>query len=205
MAGNRIVIVGAGPAGVRCAETLVDAGVRPLVIDEAGRSGGQIYRRQPANFTRASATLYGTEAVRAAAVHQTFDTLIDHIDYLPDTLVWNIAGRRVYALSGTTRRTFDFDALVICAGATDRMMPVKGWTLPGAFSLGAAQIALKSQACAIGNDVVFLGSGPLLYLVANQYRKAGARVAAVLDTSSLRARAAALPKLLAAAGILTIG
>ena len=40
----RIVIVGAGPAGVRAAETLVAAGLRPLVLDEQARCGGQIYR-----------------------------------------------------------------------------------------------------------------------------------------------------------------
>jgi NADPH-dependent 2,4-dienoyl-CoA reductase/sulfur reductase-like enzyme len=42
-----------------------------------------------------------------------------------------------------------------------------------------------------------MGTGPLLYLVASQYMKAGANVAAVLDTSPLMRRVAALPKLLA--------
>ena len=50
-------------------------------------------------------------------------------------------------------------------------MPVPGWHRAGCYSLGAAQIALKAQACAIGTRVVFLGSGPLLYLVAAQYRE----------------------------------
>jgi NADPH-dependent 2,4-dienoyl-CoA reductase/sulfur reductase-like enzyme len=90
-----------------------------------------------------------------------------------------------------------YSALIICAGATDRLLPVKGWNLAGCYSLGGAQIALKAQACAIGRQVVFLGSGPLLYLVAAQYAKAGAKVAAVLDTSPLSRRIRALPKLLA--------
>ncbi len=43
-----------------------------------------------------------------------------------------------------------------------------------------------------------MGSGPLLYLVAAQYVKAGAQVAAVLDTSTVRCSASrALPRLLA--------
>ncbi|MBM3573510.1 MAG: FAD-binding protein, partial [Alphaproteobacteria bacterium] len=41
------VIIGAGPAGIRAAAALVDAGLRPIVIDEALRGGGQIYRRPP--------------------------------------------------------------------------------------------------------------------------------------------------------------
>ena len=52
MASSRILIVGAGPAGVRCAETLVRHGLRPTLIDENRRDGGQIYRRQPEGFQR---------------------------------------------------------------------------------------------------------------------------------------------------------
>lgn len=63
----RIVIVGAGPAGIRAAATLVDAGFHPIVIDEGQRAGGQIYRRPPAGFTRTPEQLYGTEAAKARA------------------------------------------------------------------------------------------------------------------------------------------
>jgi NADPH-dependent 2,4-dienoyl-CoA reductase/sulfur reductase-like enzyme len=193
----RIIIIGAGPAGTRCAEALVAAGIRPTLIDESRRDGGQIYRRQPENFSRSYATLYGTEAKRAEAVHRSFEALRDRIEYLADTLVWNIADRHVYAASGKRLVTLPFDALILCTGATDRLMPVKGWNLAGTFTLGGAQIALKSQACAIGGQVAFMGTGPLLYLVAAQYLKAGANVAAVLDTSPVTLRLRALPKLLA--------
>lgn len=205
MVGHRVVIVGAGPAGTRCAEALVAAGIRPTVIDESRRDGGQIYRRQPENFTRSYASLYGTEAGRAEAVHRSFDAIREHIDYLCDTLVWNIAERHVYALSGSQQGSLPFDALVLCTGATDRLMPVKGWNLAGTYSLGGAQVALKSQACAIGQRVAFMGTGALLYLVAAQYIKAGANVVAVLDTSPRSRRVTALGKLLALPSVLWKG
>jgi NADPH-dependent 2,4-dienoyl-CoA reductase/sulfur reductase-like enzyme len=205
MVGPRVIVVGAGPAGTRCAETLVAAGIRPTVIDEGRRDGGQIYRRQPDNFTRSYTALYGTEAPRAQALHRSFDALRTRIDYRPDTLIWNIADRHVYTASGAQQRTLPFDALVLCTGATDRLLPVQGWNLAGTFSLGGAQVALKSQACAIGRQVVFMGTGALLYLVATQYVKAGANVAAVLDTSSASARIKALPKLLAQPSVLWNG
>jgi len=197
MVGPRVVVIGAGPAGTRCAETLVAAGVRPTLIDENRRDGGQIYRRQPDNFRRSYGTLYGTEAGRAEAQHRAFDALLGHIDYFPDSLVWNISERSVCVLRESSLTEFPFDALVLCTGATDRLMPIKGWNLAGTYSLGGAQVALKAQACAIGRQVAFIGTGPLLYLVAAQYLKAGAGVAAVLDTSPWSLRLAALPKLLA--------
>jgi len=196
MAAN-VVVIGAGPAGVRAAQALVEAGVRPVVIDEGRRDGGQIYRRQPDGFTRSYETLYGTEAGRAKALHRDFDALRTRIDYLPETLVWNIEPNAVHVASGTRHRKIAFDALIICSGATDRLMPVPGWHHAGAYSLGGAQVALKSQGCAIGARTVMMGAGPLLYLVAAQYVKAGATVSAVLDTSTLADRVRALPQLLA--------
>ena len=38
----RVLVVGAGPAGTRAAETLVRHGLRPVIVDEGWRSGGQI-------------------------------------------------------------------------------------------------------------------------------------------------------------------
>ena len=195
MGQGRVIVVGAGPAGVRCAEVLVAAGIRPVLVDEGRRDGGQIYRRQPEGFTRSYPTLYGTEADRARSLHQGFEAIRGAIDYRPETLAWNISERQLHTVSAGVAKALPFDALVVCSGATDRLMPVKGWHHAGTYSLGAAQIALKSQACAIGRRVVFAGTGPLLYLVAAQYVKAGARVEAVLDTSSLWKRVRALPKL----------
>jgi NADPH-dependent 2,4-dienoyl-CoA reductase/sulfur reductase-like enzyme len=155
------------------------------VIDEGRRDGGQIYRRQPEGFKRTHAMLYGSEAAKAQDLHDSFDALRSQIDYLRETLAWNVTAGQLHTVHSSSGETAElaFDALIVCAGATDRLMPVPGWNRAGCYSLGAAQIALKAQACAIGSRVVFMGSGPLLYLVAAQYVKAGARVEAVLDTS----------------------
>ncbi|WP_342634463.1 NAD(P)-binding protein [Phyllobacterium salinisoli] len=45
--GSTVAIVGAGPAGIRAAVALVAGGIRPIVIDDGQRAGGQIYRRPP--------------------------------------------------------------------------------------------------------------------------------------------------------------
>jgi len=205
MADPRIVVVGAGPAGVRAAQTLVEAGLRPTVVDESPASGGQIYRRQPALFRRSYETLYGFEADRAKALHNAFDGLANQVDYRPDTLAWNVYDGVLHTLRDGVAGKLPFDALILATGATDRLLPIKGWTLPGCYSMGAAQIALKAQACAIGRRVVFLGTGPLLYLVSYQYAKAGVEVAAVLDTSPAGGQLGALPHLASRPALLAKG
>lgn len=191
-----VVVVGAGPAGVRAVERLVREGLRPVWIDEAPDGGGRIYQRPPQGFARSHAELYGFEAGKAQALHAALDRLKPLTDWRPETLVWNIrpAERRLYTLAqGRTHAEVAFDAAILCTGAMDRVIPIPGWTLPGVTSMGGAQIALKAQGCGIGRRVVFCGSGPLLWLIAYQYAKAGAEVAAVVDTTGFAAKAKAGP------------
>ncbi|AVQ82556.1 MULTISPECIES: NAD(P)/FAD-dependent oxidoreductase [unclassified Variovorax] len=204
----RPAIVGAGPAGVRAAQTLVAHGLRPVVIDEAPRAGGQIYRRPPAGLAQRTArTLYGFESKRADALHQAFDALRGRIDHRPDSLVWNAQDHQLDVLHNPTRGTsrVPYSHLIVATGATDRVLPVPGWTLPGVYTLGGAQVALKFQGCAIGRRVVFMGTGPLLYLVAYQYAKAGVQVAAVLDTARLADQLAATPAMLSQPAVFAKG
>ncbi|MBB1624084.1 NAD(P)/FAD-dependent oxidoreductase [Achromobacter sp. UMC71] len=199
------VIVGAGPAGVRAAQALAAQGLRPVVLDEAPRAGGQIYRQPPPGFLRPKAALYGFEHRKADALHRKMDELLPKIDYRPGSLVWNVEGKVLDVLQGGASAPVPYTHLILATGATDRVLPFPGWLTPGVYTLGGSQVALKHQGCAIGSRVVFLGTGPLLYLVAYQYAKAGATVAAVLDTSRFADRLAALPGMLRAPGLLAKG
>ncbi len=134
---------------------------------------------------------------RPRRLHAAFDALGPRIDHRPGSLVWGIEGRRLQVLRDGRGETVPLDRLLLATGAMDRVIPLPGWTLPGVYTLGGAQVALKHQACAIGRRVVFFGSSPLLPLVACQYARAGVEVAAVLDTAAWRTRLAALPGLVA--------
>ncbi|MFD2057435.1 FAD-dependent oxidoreductase [Mesorhizobium calcicola] len=184
----RIVIVGAGPAGIRAAATLVEAGLHPVVIDEGQRAGGQIYRRPPAGFTRTPEQLYGSEAAKAGALHAHFDRLAaeGRLTHCAASSVIAVHEGRLHMLGEGGVQMIGYDRLIVATGASDRVAPVPGWQSAGAYSLGAAQIALKAQGVALGRRIVLIGSGPLLTLVGAQLVEAGADVVAVLDTSPWR-------------------
>lgn len=188
---ERVVIVGAGPAGIRAAETFSNAGVHPVVIDEGARAGGQIYRRPPEGFKRPAETLYGSEAAKAQDLHAGFDKLVTagRATFHSRSSVIAIADRTLHVLGEGRAQQIGYDRLILATGASDRMAPVPGWQAPGVYSLGATQIALKAQGVTMGRHIVLTGSGPLLTLVAAQLRKAGANVVAVLDTAPLSVQA----------------
>lgn len=195
---TEVVIVGAGPAGIAAAELLLAKGLKPTLIDEGARAGGQGYRRPADDLALDMNRLMGSEAKKYASLHRRFDALVAHLDYRPGTLVWAIDGNTLHLLREGRAETIAFDKLLIASGAMDRVAPLPGWTLPGVFTLGGAQVALKDQGCLIGNRVAFLGSSPLLSLAAKQYRDMGAEIAVLADTTPLMTKAAALPALLAA-------
>lgn len=179
----RVAVIGAGPAGTRAVEVLLRAGHRPVWLDEAAANGGRIYQRPVAGTTRDHRALYGSEAAKAQAIHVLGDRLRAAVEWRPGTLVWNIRPGVLHTLCAGRHDTIGFDRAILCTGAMDRIVPVPGWTLPGVFTLGGAQIALKAQGVSIGARVAFIGTGPLLWLVATQYATAGAGVALVLDTT----------------------
>ena len=196
MADPIVVVVGAGPAGMRAAETVARAGLRPTLIDEAERCGGQIYRQPPAGAERSARELYGLEAAKAEAIHRLPDALRDRIDYRPRTFVWNVFQGSLDLFGPDGYGAQRFDRLILATGAMDRVLPFPGWTLPGVFTLGGAQVALKSQGVSIGRRVALVGAGPLLPLVAHQYRQAGADVVAVLDATPFVGKVTQLPGLM---------
>src|SRR5229473_2118308 len=54
----------------------------------------------------------------------------------------------LHLLSNGRNDEIAYRDLILATGARDRVIPFPGWTLPGIYTLGGAQIALKYQGCA---------------------------------------------------------
>lgn len=203
---TRIAIVGAGPAGMAAAGLLAGIpGLNVTLVDEGPRPGGQIFRQPHPHLAADMKRLLGAAYGRLERFQRLCADVLPRIDYRPRTAVWNVFERELMTLGPDGLDAVPYDALLIATGATDRVFPVAGWTTPGVYTLGGAQILLKEQGCLIGRRVVFCGSSPLLYLAALQYLRAGGEVAAVLDTTSMARKAQALPRLLGLPGVLADG
>ncbi len=182
-----LAIIGAGPAGMSAAAEASATGANVVLFDENPAAGGQIYRGIEHNTTVRRPFL-GTDYWRGKEVLRAF--IASNATYVPQALVWSVEPHdgdnngvdlrvSVSGKSGivSARR------VIFATGAMERPMPVRGWTLPGIMTVGAAQIALKASGLLPNGRVVLAGTGPLLYMFAAQLLQAGGEVAALLDTT----------------------
>lgn len=176
-----IVVVGAGPAGMAAAVTARKHGASVVLLDEQRSAGGQIYR----GITDAPPQrldVLGPDYAAGAALAKEFAA--SGASHLVGAAVWHVtADRQVHYSHEGRVRSIQADRVLLCTGAMERPFPIPGWTLPGVLTAGAGQILLKGSGMAPSAPAVLAGCGPLLYLLAWQYVRAGVPIAAIVDTT----------------------
>ena len=197
------LIVGAGPAGMAAAIEAADASLSVLVLDQGSSAGGQIYRHLE-KASKAQLESLGADYAAGkpllAAFKASFSHSNGHCKYIAQAQVWHLEshaeGFLVAAnINGVSQRFFTTH-LLLANGAMERPMAIEGWQKPGVMTAGGGQILLKSSGL-LPKRVVLAGSGPLLLLLAQQYRAAGVTITALIDTTPAANYLRAAPWLLA--------
>lgn len=186
-----VVVVGAGPAGLNAALAAAEGGVSVGLIDAGRAVGGQFHRQLPEEF---GAGRPGRLQHGWGKFVQLRDRVARHhrVTQLAETSVFAIEGRRVWVQRGAADavgrkvEAVDAGAIVLAPGAFDRVLPFKGWDLPGVYSAGAAQALAKGQRIAVGQRVVLAGTGPFLLPVAEALLGVGAEVVGLYEANALR-------------------
>lgn len=175
-----LLIIGCGPAGMAAALEAKASGLSALVLDENGAPGGQVWRAVEANAASGK-TLdpdYAAGAQMAVAFRRS------EVPVRFGATAWAIeADGSVFFSTGGHAEAVMAGRVLLTTGATERPMPVPGWTLPGVMTVGAAQILLKTGGLKPTGKVFLAGQGPLLRLFAHQALEAGGSIAGILDVS----------------------
>ncbi len=190
------LIIGGGPAGLAAAVEADALGLSTLVLDEQQAPGGQIYRAIE-TAPPDTVALLGDDYGQGAALAEAFRN--SNAEYRPGASVWRADKDGSVAYSQDGKGATAAGARVLVAtGAMERPVPIPGWTLPGVMTAGGAQILLKSAAIVPSGPVVVAGCGPLALLITQQLIRAGADVAALLETTRFGDYLSAAPHLITA-------
>lgn len=175
-----VVVIGAGPAGIGAAVTAARHGASVLLLDEGMAPGGQIYRNVEGTSPKLL-TILGRDYARGQAV--VADLSSAKVLYRPQSSVWRLepSGTVGFTAHGISQ-VAEGKRIIIATGSIERPFPVEGWDLPGVMTVGAAQTMLKASGM-LADSAVLVGSGPLVWLLADQYRRAGRPPLAVIDTA----------------------
>lgn len=196
-----ILVIGAGPAGMSAATEARRHGATVLLLDENGAPSGQVHRAARADATGPGA-VQAREGAALIAGLQASGAEVRH-----GALLWSIEpGPRAFFLKDGTAEEIEAGRIVLAGGATERALPIPGWTLPGVMGVGAAQILLKSAGLRPRGRVWIAGQGPLIWLYATQVLAKGGELAGIVDMSRIAPRALLqLPRALGAPSYLLRG
>lgn len=164
-----VVVIGAGPGGIAAATIAAERGQSVVVIDEAPRPGGQIWRH---------VSRHSLPRIAAQWLHR-FDR--SSVQILSGTTVIDVTRNADGFAISTSHGAMDARSIVIATGARERFLPFPGWTLPGVMGVGGAQALFKAGASMRDRRVIIAGSGPLLLPVASALARGGASVTHIIE------------------------
>lgn len=181
---KKIVIIGAGPAGLAAALRLYDRGERDIVLLEREREPGGILRQcihDGFGLTRFGETLSGPEYAarfteRAAGLGLEIVT--------GATVIGLTSGRVVTAATREGLRVYRAQAVILAMGCRERTrgaLSIPGRRPSGVFTAGVAQTYMNLKNTMVGREAVILGSGDIGMIMARRLTLEGAHVKAVFE------------------------
>lgn len=166
-----VVIIGAGPAGLTAAIELVQNGLSVAVIDEYYRPGGRLLgQHYEDSQAPPDERIWNGKKI----AEQLFEQARDLGVYIfTSVTAWSVSGEWKIDVTGANVSTIHASVLLLATGSVEKALPIPGWTLPGAVSIGAAQTFTNLHHVAIGKKVMIVGIDPLSLSVMIEMKNAG--------------------------------
>lgn len=177
-----LIVIGAGPAGLSAAIEAASNGMKAVVFDENARPGGQLFKQIHKFFgskehkAKERGFRIGENLLREAR-----DAGVEVV--LQATVMGIYENKEITVMLGDRIEHYKANSIIIATGASENMVPFKGWTLPGVIGAGAAQTMMNIHGIRPGNKVLMVGSGNVGLVVGYQLLQAGCSLEAIIDAA----------------------
>ena len=181
---KKIVIIGAGPAGLAAACALYKLGERDILLLEREKKPGGILRQcihDGFGLTRFQESLSGPEyAARFIREAEEYGIEIE----TGTTVVELGKDRTVTAVSAAGMTKYRAGAVILAMGCRERTrgaLAIPGRRPAGVWTAGVAQTYINLKNIMVGQEVVILGSGDIGMIMARRLTLEGAHVKGVYE------------------------
>jgi len=180
-----LVIIGGGPAGLACAKSAYDNGLRDiLILEREDKLGGILNQCIHNGF---GLQKFKQELTGPEYAYRYIQFILEHqIEYRLNTMVFEITKDKiVYAMNDQDGLIeIQAKAIVLAMGCRERprgALNIPGFRPAGVFSAGSAQKFVNIEGFMPGKEVVILGSGDIGLIMARRMTLEGAHVKMVCE------------------------
>lgn len=176
-----VAIIGAGPAGLACRETLKELGLNSIVIDSNDKIGGQFLMQTHSFFFFEKERRFG--GMRGFDIAKTLAG-DDHSGIFLHSTVWDILqNKRIAVKDMLNHKNFyvEAQALIVATGAVPFMPTFENDDVPGVYTAAVVQKMMNAEFTLLGKNILTVGAGNIGYLTSYQLMQAGAKVKAILE------------------------
>jgi len=182
-----VLVIGAGPAGLRAAQAAAERGADVWLIDENASAGGWLNRERASVEGDAGAGWAGeTVASLRRMPNVTVKTRTTAFGYYDHNLVALAEHLPMDDPADVTQRLWRLRAsrVVLATGAIERSLVFAGNDLPGVMLAGAARAYANQYGVKAGKCALVFTTNDSAYRTVADLHDAGIRVAAIVDCRS---------------------
>lgn len=179
----KVLIIGAGPAGLSTAIELGRAGIETLLIDDKQKPGGKLLLQTHRFFGSREMVYAGTRGIDIAHI------LEEQVREQPSVELWLnspaigvFSDHKVGIYKNNQRYALvEPEIIVITTGAREKTLRFPGNTLPGILGAGAFQTLLNRDLVIPGNKYFVIGGGNVGLIAAYHALQAGIQIAGLAE------------------------
>ena len=177
-----VLVIGGGVGGMSAASVAAETGAKVILIDERSLLGGQ-FSKQPTPVN--DNTKFSKNDPQINLGKKLIERMKNaKVEIFKNVEIWGAyPDKNVLAIKDGENLLFEPKNLIVATGAYERPLPIKGWTLPGVMTTGAAQTLLRTYNVVAGKKIFIAGNGPFNIQVALELEKAGASIVGISESA----------------------
>ncbi len=178
-----VLVIGAGPSGMRAAVELGQLGFSVIVVDDKAKPGGKLVLQTHKFFGSVADCFAGTRGHVIAEMLGEELRQTPGVKIIPNSTVAAVYsdGKAALFQDNCCYTHVRFQGLIVAAGARERSLVFPGNDLPGVYGAGAFQTLVNRDLVKAAQRVLVVGCGNVGLIAAYHALQAGITVVGLVD------------------------